>query len=389
MRSNMASRKAVFFLAAVALLLTSPLYAQDTVFTNIVAFGDSLSDNGNLHTLTNGAIPGSNYFDGRFSNGPVWVEHLAAHLGAELTDFAYGGASTGSLFPFPPSLRTQIALWQAQGNSAQGLFTVWAGANDYLRLGRTDAQGAVGNILTGLEALASSGVTRILLPNLPDLGLTPDLLSEPAVTQAEASAYSSDFNQGIAETLVSFSEDHPAVVIYFLDVYGLFGELVTDPARFGFQSSTEASPNFGVNFQNDGGYVFWDGVHPTAEAHALLAGEAAALLSKDCAKVSVDLNLNLFLVEYAGVRFGFTLNYIGGIPGDPEGFYWQMDLATLGVESDNILGIDHAVASSDLDLIVPCAEYDGNRYSFRLDFVQDGVAGTLQWRLDIPSLTVK
>jgi phospholipase/lecithinase/hemolysin len=387
MRFNMASRKAVFFSALMALLFTSPLSAQDTVFTNIVAFGDSLSDNGNLFRFTNGEIPNSDYFDGRFSNGPVWVEYLATHLGAELDDFAYGGASTSGFFP--PSLSAQIALWQAQGNPAQGLFSVWAGANDYLRLGSTDAQGAVGNILAGLETLASSGVTRILLPNLPDLGLTPNLLSESAETQAEASAYSSDFNQGISEALVSFSEGHPGVVIYFLDVYGLFGALATEPERFGFQNATDISPNFGVDFENGGEYVFWDDVHPTTEAHAFLAQEAASLLSKDCAKVNADLSLNLFLVEYGGMRFGFTLNYIGGIPGDPGGFYWEMNLATLGVESDNILGIDHVVAGDALNLIVPCAEYAGSRFAFSLDFVQDSGAGALLWRMDLPSLMVK
>lgn len=388
MRSNMASRKAVCFSAVMVLLLTSPLYAQDTAFTNIVAFGDSLSDNGNLQTLMNGAIPGSNYFDGRFSNGQVWVEYLAAQLGAGLDDFAYGGASTGGGF-LPPGLSTQIALWQVQGNDAQGLFTVWAGSNDYLRLGSTDAQGAVGNILAGLETLASRGVTRILLPNLPDLGLTPDLLSESVETQAEASAYSSNFNQAIAETLVSFSEDHPGVVIYFLDVHGLFGALATEPERFGFQNATDISPNFGVDFENEGGYVFWDDVHPTTEAHSLLAQEAANLLSKDCAKVNADLSVNLFLVEYGGMRFGFTLNYIGGIPGDPGGFYWEMNLAMLAVESGNILGIDHAVAGDALNLIVPCAEYAGSRFAFRLDFVESGGAGTFLWRLDLPSVTVK
>ncbi len=388
MRFTKASRRVVFFFAAMALLVIPSLSAHGDMFETVVAFGDSLSDNGNLYRLTDGFIPDSNYFEGRFSNGQVWVEYLAMNLGAVLDDFAYGGASTGGDL-LPPGLKVQIATWQRQSSLGQDLFTVWAGANDYIRLGHTDAQTAVGNILSGLGTLAGDGASRILLLNLPDLGLTPELLSETASAQAEATAYSVDFNERIAQSLASFSGDHPGVTIYFLDVYGLFGELVADPEKFGFQNSTEVSPNFGVNLQKEGGYVFWDGLHPTTEAHAFLAQAAAELLSKDCARVGPDLTMNLFFVDYAGARFAFTLNYMGGIAGDPGGFYWEMDLATLGVESDNILGIDHVVAGDDLDLIVPCAEYAGTRYAFRLDYVESGGAGTFLWRLDPSSLMVK
>ena len=53
---------------------------------------------------TSGAEPASPYVDGEFSNGPVWVQDLAARLGlpaltpslAGGTDYAFGGATTGS-----------------------------------------------------------------------------------------------------------------------------------------------------------------------------------------------------------------------------------------------------------------------------------------------------
>jgi phospholipase/lecithinase/hemolysin len=389
MRFIRTSERAVLLFASLAVLFITPLPVHGDTFTNVVAFGDSLSDNGNLYTWTYGAFPNSNYFEGRFSNGPVWVEYLAMNLGAVLDDFAYGGASTSDGIFFIPSLQEQIAIWQVQDDASQDLFSVWAGANDYLLGGSTDAQKAVSNVLDGLETLADSGATRILLLNLPDIGLTPDLLSETAEVQAEATAYSLAFDQGIAESLASFSGDHPGVVIYFFDVHGLFKKLLADPQAYGFQNATDVSPGFGKDDYNGEHYVFWDDVHPTTEAHALLAQEATALLSEDCTRVNGDLSMNLFFVDYAGVRFAFTLDYIGGIPGDPEGFYWEMDLATLGVTSDNILGIDHVVAGDNLDLMVPCAEYGGNRYTFILDFVEGGGAGTFLWRLDVPSLTLK
>ena len=47
-------------------------------FSGLVVLGDSLSDNGNA---------------GRFSNGPVWVEHLAEWLGLELRPSRLGGTN--------------------------------------------------------------------------------------------------------------------------------------------------------------------------------------------------------------------------------------------------------------------------------------------------------
>src|SRR3954469_2954468 len=72
-------------------------------FTNLVVFGDSLSDIGNVQQsfLTN--TPGPYYWNGRFSNGPVYAETLTTGLGLPAlnrstasggNDFAYGGAKT-------------------------------------------------------------------------------------------------------------------------------------------------------------------------------------------------------------------------------------------------------------------------------------------------------
>src|SRR5262249_29275417 len=68
-------------------------------YSGITGFGDSLSDGGNVFTITGGTVP---YPTGRFSDGPVWIERLAADLGVPIqpsvlsgTNFAFGGAETG------------------------------------------------------------------------------------------------------------------------------------------------------------------------------------------------------------------------------------------------------------------------------------------------------
>jgi len=62
-------------------LIATLFVAFATDFSNIVIFGDSLSDNGNLYAQTKKLVPDARqYYQGRFSNGPVWVEYLADTL---------------------------------------------------------------------------------------------------------------------------------------------------------------------------------------------------------------------------------------------------------------------------------------------------------------------
>src|SRR5262245_146765 len=48
---------------------------------DLVIFGDSLADVGNLSLASGGAYPNSLYFQGRFSEGTLWVDTLAEYLG--------------------------------------------------------------------------------------------------------------------------------------------------------------------------------------------------------------------------------------------------------------------------------------------------------------------
>src|SRR5947208_1545881 len=109
-------------------------------YTQIIAFGDSLTDTGNVYNQTFGISPQSPpYYNGRFSNGPLWLEDLATDLTLTAPtfsrgggkDYAYGGAHTGSgsvsHFPFTfPNIGTQISSYLG-GNTpnANQLFVVW------------------------------------------------------------------------------------------------------------------------------------------------------------------------------------------------------------------------------------------------------------------------
>ena len=90
-------------LAAFSTLVLSALAAPTTSqvpFSQIVAFGDNLSDNGNgsyAHGLTDpsGANP-KVYGFGTWTNGPVAVSYLSNNLKAPLVaDYAFGHADGG------------------------------------------------------------------------------------------------------------------------------------------------------------------------------------------------------------------------------------------------------------------------------------------------------
>ena len=118
--------------------------------TNLFVFGDSLSDSGNLLAVTGNQRQSPPYFEGRFSDGPVWVESLAPLLDLEIdfeinvtedplaNDQAFGGAQSGfgSNSGAPVGLLSQIENFAAAGGGFEGndLIVVRVGANDYFSL---------------------------------------------------------------------------------------------------------------------------------------------------------------------------------------------------------------------------------------------------------------
>ena len=117
-------------LAITALVLGAAAQANGQApFDEIIVFGDSLSDTGNVF-ISSGGPPSPPYFDGRFSNGPVTVERVADRLGLPApspsliggTNFARGGAETGPGFGSigTPNLGTQIGFFFGGGNTLDG-----------------------------------------------------------------------------------------------------------------------------------------------------------------------------------------------------------------------------------------------------------------------------
>src|SRR5437016_9345902 len=144
----------------------------------LYAFGDSLTDTGREP-----AEPLLHY-DGRWSNGRLWVEYLSVRLGFPYNpsnNFAHSGAQTDDTFG-------QVADF-VPANIDQSLIVVWAGGNDFLQEydkywfndAGWDRQIAysVGNLSNALVALYSKGARFILVPNTVDVTEIPLLNKLP------------------------------------------------------------------------------------------------------------------------------------------------------------------------------------------------------------------
>jgi outer membrane lipase/esterase len=263
-------------------LLPLPVSAQ--TIEGVTTFGDSLSDNGNAFGASGGTVPPSPpYFNGRFSNGPVWVEGFAAELklpaGAS-NNFAFGGATSGTANTVSnalPGLTTELdrfLLTSPRVNPNQ-LFVVWVGANDYLGGGVINPATVVGNISTSLQRLTGAGAQQFIVPNLPDLGRIPAGAANP-IQSAGLSQLTAAHNSALRTSLQTISQNNPNVSIIPTDIASLFSSVIANPARFGFVDVTQPCLNTatGAVCANPDTNLFWDPLHPTAAGHRLIGAYA-------------------------------------------------------------------------------------------------------------------
>ena len=269
--------------------------AQNRTFTNQYTFGDSLSDNGNAFAASFGTVNATApYFGGRWSNGLTFVEQLGNSLAVGAAaptavkssmGFAFGGATAVpavSTVPFPP-LAGQLQLFQSHSVSIQktDLFTVWMGANDILNTAPSapanpalmDAAGinAAQATVAGIQSLIALGAKNILVLNLPDIGLTPTGLSSGAgafLTRGSL-AYNAEFDSRLRAVAAGASD----VTLTRIDAGALIAQIQRDYKVLGYANATSGLilPASAGGGGDPNGYVFFDGIHPSARTHVLLS----------------------------------------------------------------------------------------------------------------------
>lgn len=334
--------KIVSILSACVWFLIAQCAMASTTIDKIVIFGDSLSDNGNLYSLTQKAskvipfmpiIPKNPpYYEGRFSNGPVWVESLAIGLNVPVLDYAYGGSwaepfhDSGLIVPF--SLSSQVDMYMLSAvtdyDIGKHLFIIWTGGNDYLD-GRSDVEYAtrnvVNNIQSQIEWLAGYGAKNFLIMNLPDLAAVPRVMKNGSDSVANAAAIVKSHNKKLAKMVKDEKALYPDVKLVLADITYYMDDMIAKPAEYKLKNVTTAcykggfyladimanrevdaakQANIDLNrstalqiafansastkgsqiCKNQDEYLFWDEIHPTAVVHRYVAMTTLVLLSE-------------------------------------------------------------------------------------------------------------
>jgi phospholipase/lecithinase/hemolysin len=278
-------------------------------FTEIVAFGDSLTDMGNRFVTPNKTEE---------KLRETWVKHLAGPAMLNIptfkpsglsayhggTNYAVNGATTeyaarlaseknrGENLTQQVSMRYLNAAFNTDGVKKEALHVVVIGANDLMLASISQEQilsqwkdfdsvgVAVARSAEGqMQALVSAGAKYFLWGNVFDVSQTPSVVTKaklvggpqaPAYLAALAKAVIAH-NTEMDSAIERLEKANPSIKIVQLDLYAIFADVAAHPAKYGF---TDASTG-----ANDPEHLFSaDGLHLTTRSQMMLAKQVFGIL---------------------------------------------------------------------------------------------------------------
>ena len=280
---------------------------------NLIVFGDSLSDPGNVFALTGltsvppyELIPDAPYAvgDNHFTNGKTWVEQLAKKLHSKsgpafdhprFENFAVGGARTRATgFMDLTTQVTQYLSVKRGKNNKKDLYVIMMASNDTrdaIEALSIDPTGATSlqileetllSLSDNIQVLIASGAENFIIANVPNLSLVPAIILAGPEAQAAAFSISSSYNSELENLL---SQLHAALGAEFalLDIFQLLTDAASNPDSFGFSNVDSPCIIPGAiditQCETPETYLFWDGIHPSVAGHAIITDLAEDLLT--------------------------------------------------------------------------------------------------------------
>src|SRR5438477_3188731 len=298
------------FIVGVLLAMSFLVNAQALAFTQIIVFGDSLSDDGNIAHRVRDTFGFSdpsinfNYTDNRFTDDTntapaanlytgTWHEQLAnTFLSLPVatnsldggTNYAFGGATTkdgtqqrtviNNPFPFTggdftitiDNIGKQVNDYLASHSpDPNALYIVWGGGNDlfddHSAQSVIDTANRVGVLI---QRLANAGARNFLVPNVPPLGAVPNSFGDPnrvAELDLASANYRVRLNSVVAAVVSGYAGNGITIHVYGLDVWVDLIRVLGQPLRYGFVNTTVPAQD--QSAVNPDTCLFWDDIYPT------------------------------------------------------------------------------------------------------------------------------
>ncbi len=326
-------------------------------FERMIVFGDSSSDTGNVQVLSEGKLPPwPAYYEGRWSNGPVWVEYLAGRLRlpnpeANLkggTNYAYAYAESGfelrsvtdGVEIAVPGMGLQIDEFLAQDRPGQDdLIVLFGGYNDLGPGGQGNVQVIVDNLTAHAQRLADAGARHFLLSDLID-------------TSANRAA----FNVAWSQASQQLDRDLPAR-FYWYSTSGATFDLWNNRQSLGLSFDGQAlDPVTGEVASHPDSYYCWDApaCHATTRVQERYGQDAYAVLapfvgdySRDGAVKARDMDLLSQAVRNSSHSRLYDLN-TDDVVNDLDREFWVERIAGTILGDANL---DRWVDMADFDVL--------------------------------------
>lgn len=263
-----------------------------SAYDNIIAFADSYTDNGN-DFANSGFPPSPPYFEGRFTNGPTWLEYVAKKISLPVTNVGHGGATTNNADVYSefngwtvPGLLQQIENIHVEGSS-DSLFVIEIGYNDLNAIINPDQYKVVNKNLTYQKIAENTAKSvnaiikkykakHFLVFNVAPFDRMPvaNESQKPA-----AKKLINDYNAYVTSELKKIKDAD----IKCYDLHGWFEKAIDNYGQLGYKDTSYCAVGIGntTACSNPGDHFFWDYYHPEAKVHKAWGEWAIGILKND------------------------------------------------------------------------------------------------------------
>ena len=189
--------------------------------------------------------------------------------------------------------QVQSMLADFGGAPSDGLYVIQFGGNDVRDAlsaitvdpgGVPDFTASFGILFTALaelqatiQVLYDAGARNFVVANVPNMANAPAVVLQGPSTQFVTGIFVGTFNGELEGRLMAL-EANQGINIARFDMFGLTNDLAANPGNYGLTNVSWPCLDFlaesGGICENPDEHMFWDGLHPTAATHKIIA-EAA------------------------------------------------------------------------------------------------------------------